>query len=108
MPAPQTPVATPVTFSFDNEEIQLTSKGGSGSIYHTWGWEGGGSARLTHIFRGQIFLVVVYDNLSIYTGCKCYIDCVNYIPHSLLTHPSPIVRQSPLIGCSVGAFLPFV
>ena len=25
MPAPQTPVATPVTFSFDNGEIQLTS-----------------------------------------------------------------------------------
>ena len=25
MPAPKTPVATPVTFSFDNGEIQLTS-----------------------------------------------------------------------------------
>ena len=50
MPAPQTPVATPVTFSFDNEEIQLTSKGGSGSIYHTWGWEGGGGLQGLLIF----------------------------------------------------------
>ena len=76
--------------------------------YTGLGRGGGGSARLTHIFEGLFFLVVVYDNLSIYTGCKCYIDRVNYIPHSLLTHPSPIVCQSPLIGRSVGAFLPFV